>query len=97
MVDLVLFLEPAQDRDCFLHRWLVNEDRLKSPRQRRVFFDVLAVFVERRRADAVQLAASERRLKHVGRIHRAFRLAGTDQGVQLVNEQDHVASSRDLL
>src|SRR2546422_373809 len=36
-------------------------------------------------------AAAERRLEHVARIHGAFGLAGAYHGVQLVDEQDHLA------
>ena len=39
----------------------------------------------------MQLAARQRRLQHVGGVHRAFRLAGADQRMQLVDEQDDVA------
>ena len=52
---------------------------------------MLAIFVERGRADAVQLAARERRLEQVRRVHRAFGFAGADQRVHLVDEQDDVA------
>ena len=62
--------------------------RLEAPLERRVLLDVLAVLVERRRADGVQLAAREHRLEHVRRVHRAFGRAGADDGVQLVDEQD---------
>jgi len=65
-------------------------DRLESPRQGRVFFDVLAIFIERRRADALNLAARERGLEHVGRVDRAFRATCADERVQFVNEQDDV-------
>src|SRR3546814_11716182 len=43
------------------------------------------------RADTMQLAARERRLEHVAGVHRAFLLAGADQRVDLVDEQDHLA------
>ena len=77
---------------------LAHEHRLEAPGQRRVLLDMLAVLVERGGADAMQLAARQRRLQHVGGVHRAFRLAGADQGVQLVDEQDDVAGGgRDLL
>ena len=62
---------------------------LEAPLERGVLLDVLAVLVERRRADAVQLAARERGLQHVAGVHGAFGLAGADHGVQLVDEQDH--------
>ena len=92
--DLVLLLEAAQDRDGVLDGGLADEHRLEAPRERRVLLDVLAVLVERGGADAVQLAARERGLQHVGGVHRALGLAGADQGVQLVDEQDDVALGR---
>lgn len=55
-------------------------------------FDVLAVFVQRGGADAMQLTARQRRLEHVAGIHRAVGLAGADHGVQLIDEQDDLAS-----
>ena len=91
MVQLVLLLEPAQDRDRVLDRRLADEHRLEAPLQRGVLLDILAVFVERGRADAVQLAARERRLEQVDGVHRAFGLARADQRVHLVDEQDDVA------
>ena len=91
MVHLVLLLQAAQDRDRVLDVGLADEHRLEAPGERRVLLDVLAVLVERGGADAVQLAAGQRRLQHVGGVHRPFRLAGADQRVQLVDEQDDVA------
>ena len=67
---------------------LADHDRLEAALERGVLFDVLAILVERRRADAVQLAAREHRLEHVRGVHRAFGRAGADDGVQLVDEQD---------
>ena len=68
-----------------------DEDRLEAPLERGVLLDALAVLVERRRADAAQLAARERGLEQVGRVHRALGRAGADDGVQLVDEQDDLA------
>ena len=75
-------------------RRLVDEHRLEAPRQRRVLLDVLAVFVERGGADAMQLAARQRGLQQVGGVHRAVGLAGADEGVHLVDEQDDAAVGR---
>src|SRR5215213_8672454 len=91
VVLLVLLFQAAQDRDRVLDRGLADEHRLEAPRQRRVLLDVLPVLVERRRADAVQLAAGERRLQEVRGVHRAFALAGPDERVHLVDEQDAAA------
>jgi hypothetical protein len=71
----------------------LDEDRLEAARQRGVLLDMLAVFVQRGRADAVQLAARQRGLQQVGGIHRAIGLAGADQRVHLVDEQDDLASA----
>ena len=87
----VAFLQSAQDRDRVLDGGLADEHFLEAAFERGVLLDVLAVFVERRRADAVQLAARERGLEHVACIHRAFGLAGADHRVQFVDEQDDVA------
>jgi hypothetical protein len=48
----------------------------------------LAVLVEGGGADAVQLAAGQHRLEHVAGVHGALGLAGADDGVQLVDEED---------
>ncbi len=94
VMQLIFLFDAAQNRDRVLDRRLADEDRLEAPRQRRILLDVLAVFVECGGADAVQFAARQGRLQHVGRVHRAFRLPGPDERVQLVDEEDDVARRR---
>ena len=72
VVDLVALAQAAQDRDRLLDRRLVHHHRLEAPLERRVLLDVLAVLVERGRADRVELAAGQHRLEQVGRVHRAL-------------------------
>ena len=91
VVDLVALAQAAQDRDRLLDGRLVDEHRLEAALERRVLLDVLAVLVERGRADGVQLAAGEHRLEQVGGVHRALGRARADDGVQLVDEQDDPA------
>ncbi len=91
---LVALLEPAQDRDRVRYRRLADEDRLEPPLQSRVLLDVPAVFVERRGADAAQLAAREHRLEQVPCRHGTLRRAGADDRVQLVDEEDDLALRR---
>ena len=50
-----------------------------------------------RGADALQLAAGQRRLQHVRRVDRALRGARADQRVQLVDEEDDVLVLGDLV
>ncbi len=89
-------LEAAEDGDRVFDARLADEDRLEAAFEGGVFFDVLAILVERRRADAAQLAAGEGRLEQVGGVVAAFGSAGADDGVQLVDEQDDVAGIGDF-
>ena len=91
VVRLVALLEAAEDRDRVRDRRLTDEDRLEAALERRVLLDVLAVLVERRRADRAQLAAREHRLQQVGRVDGAFGGTGADDRVQLVDEEDDLA------
>ena len=91
---LVLLLQAAQDRNRVLDARLIDHHRLEAALERRILFDVFAVFVERRRADHVQLAAREHRLEQIARVHRALGLARADDGVQLVDEQDDLPLGR---
>ena len=88
---------PCEDRDRVLDARLADEDRLEAALQGGVLLDVLAVLVERRGADRLQLAAREQRLHHVGGVDRALGRAGADDGVQLVDEEDDVARALDLV
>ena len=98
VVHLVALAQAAQDRDRVGHGRLAHEHRCEAPLERGVLLDVLAVLVERRRADRAQLAAREHGLEQVGRVDRALRRAGADDRVQLVDEEDDAAVGRgDLL
>ena len=74
----------------------VHDDRLEAALERGVFLDVLAVLVERGGADALDFAAGERGLEDVAGVNGAFRAAGADERVQLVNEEDDVPRAPDL-
>ena len=51
VVDLVAFLESAQNANRVLHVWLPHQHGLKPTGECSIFFDVLTVLVDRRRAD----------------------------------------------
>ena len=70
---------------------LVHQHFLETALERGILLEVLAVFVERGRAHAMQLATRQRGLEHVAGVHGAFGLAGAHHGVQLVDEQDDLA------
>ena len=83
--------QAAEDGDGVVDRWLADVDRLEAAFEGGIFFDVLAVFVERGRADAAELAAGQRRLEQVGGVGGPFGRAGADHGVQFVDEQNDAA------
>ena len=91
---MVLFkarFQALENLNGFLHRGLDHINFLKAPRQGSVFFENAPVFGESGRADALELTRTERRLEQIRRIQRAARgSAGTDQGVDFVNEQDAI-------
>src|SRR5215510_3590400 len=91
VMHLVTLLQPAQDRYRVLDRRLLDLDWLETAFERGVLLNVFAVFVERRRADAVQFAAREHRFEQVSGVHRAFGAARADHRVQFVNEEDDFA------
>ena len=91
VVQLVSVFDAAQNADGLFDRWLVHHHRLETPFQRRVRFDVFAILVQRRRTDALQFAARERRFEDVRRVHRRSRRACAHQHVQFVDEDDGVA------
>ena len=91
VVLLVALAQTAQDGDGVLDARLADKDRLEPTLERGVLLDVLAVLVQRRRPDAVQLATRQHRLEHVRGVHGAFGGARPDHRMQLVDEQDDLA------
>src|SRR5690606_28619388 len=71
-----------------LDRRLADVHRLKPTLQRGVLFDMLAIFIESRGSDHMQLAARQGRLEQIGSVDRALRLPCPDQSVQFVDEDD---------
>ncbi len=78
-------------------RRLVDLDGLEAALEGGVLLEVLAVLVERGGADGLQLTAGQHRLEDRGGVDGALGRARTDEGVQLVDEQDDVAAGLDLL
>ncbi len=97
VVRLVAVAQAAQDLHGVVDRRLLDADLLEAPLERGVALEVLAVLVERGRADRLQLAAGQRRLEDRGRVDRALGRARADEVMELVDEEDDVAALGDLL
>ena len=78
-------------------RRLLDLDRLEAALECGVLLDVLAVLVERGGADGLELAAGQHRLEDRRCVDGALGGTGTDERVDLVDEQDDVAAGLDLL
>ena len=90
VVLLEALLDAAQYRDRVLLARRVDLHGLEAALERLVGLHVLAVFVERSRADAVKFAASEKGLEHVARVGGALGLSRADDRVDLVDEEDYL-------
>jgi hypothetical protein len=97
VVGLVAVAQALEDLDGVRERRLGDLDRLEAALERGVLLDVLAVLVEGRRADGLQLAAGQHRLEDRRRVDGALGGTRTDEGVDLVDEDDDVAAGADLL
>ena len=88
---LIARRDALQNPDRVLHGRLLDINGLEAPLQRRVLLDVPAILIQRRRAHRLQLAPRQRRLEHVGRVHRALRRPRAHDRMQLIDEQHDVA------
>ena len=91
MMNLIALFQPTQDRNRVFHIGFAHEDDLEAPLEGCVFLDVLAVFVQGGGANRTQFSACQSRLEHVRGVNGAFRGAGADQSVQLVDKQNHLS------
>ena len=89
--------ETAENGDSLVDGGGIDPDGLEAALEGGVLLDVLAVFVHRGGADALQFSAGESGLDDVGSVHGAFGRAGADQGVKLVDEEDDALELADLL
>ena len=94
---LVALLDAEQDPDGVRFVRRRNLDGLEAAFERTVLLDRFAVLAGRRRADALDLAARQRRLQNVGGVERTFGRTCADQRVQLVDEDDGVLILHQLL
>ena len=97
VMNLVLLLEATEDRNRVGDAWLTHQHWLETTLQRGVLLDVLAILVQGRGADHVQLTPRQRGFQQVGGIHCPLGGAGAHDGVQLVDEDDVAAFRLDQL
>src|ERR1051326_3338599 len=87
---LVAILDPEQNLNSLSLVGRRNFDCLEAALNGTIFLNRLAVFAGSGGADTLNLAPGERGLQDVGGVERAFRGPGSDQRVQLVDEDDGI-------
>ena len=97
VVLLVLVLDVVQDLDGLVDAGRLHQHLLEAALEGSVLFDVLTVFVEGRGANALNLTTRQGGLEHVGGVQRTAGPTGTDNGVDLVDEQDDVQALFELV
>src|SRR3954454_19058919 len=90
-MQLVPFAQTAENRDGVLHAWLIHKYGLEAAFERRIFLDVLSIFIESRGADAMQLTAGEHWFQQVAGVHSALGFSRPNHCMQLVNKEDDSA------
>ena len=92
----VTFRNALHNLAGFLDGGFIDCDRLETALQRRILFNVLAVLVEGRCANDLNLTPGQCRFQNIGSIHGAFRITGTHQVMHFVNHQNDVAAGFDF-
>ena len=97
VVRLVAVAQALQDLHGVGEGRFADLDGLEAALESGVLLQVLAVLVQRGGADGLQLAPGQHRLEDAGGVDRAHGGTRTDEGVDLVDEQDDVSAGADLL
>ena len=87
-MDFIPRAEALENLDGVFDVGLLDLDGLEAAFESGVFLDVLPVLAERRSADAVQFSPREHGFEKITCVHRSLGRAGTDDGMQLVDEQN---------
>ena len=91
MVGLVARLQAAQNRDGVFDARFTDVDRLETPFEGRVFFDVFAVFIQGGCTDAAKLSACELWLEQLRRVAGPFGRSGSDDGMKFIDKENNLS------
>src|ERR1700761_9363318 len=97
MMGLVFRTESSQYLDGFINRWSLHLDRLEPSLESGILFDILPVLVQGRGAHTLKFTTAQGRFDNVGRIHGTLGRTSSNDRVQLVDEENHVLGTPDLV
>ena len=95
MVVLVLLLQASEYGNRFGRARFVHHNLLETALEGLVLLEVLLVLVQGGGAYGSQFSPCEGRLQDVGGVHGTGTAAGTDQGVNLIDEEDDLTVAFD--
>ena len=90
-MDLELLFEASEYGYCILYRRLIDQHLLETSLESSVLFDVFSVLIECCRAYAVEFSSGQFRLEQIACVHRSFCPSGSDDIVDLIDEQYDLA------
>ena len=88
VVVFIAFLQTTKDRDGADFIGLINHHGLESAFQSLVLLEVFLVFIEGGGTDRTQFASCQCGFQDVGCVHGTLALAGTNERMNLVDEED---------
>jgi hypothetical protein len=97
MVRLVPIAQTLQNLNRVSNRGLFDLDGLEATLERCVLFEVLTIFIDGGGTNGLQFTTSQHGLKNRCSVDGAFSGTSTNEGVELIDEQDDVAAGLDLL
>ena len=97
VVVFIPFLQTTQNRYTAHLVGLVDHNDLEPTLQSLILLEVFLILVEGSGTDGPQFATGQGRFQDVGGIHGTVALAGTYQGVNLIDEEDDFALALDYL
>src|SRR5580704_2320693 len=96
-MSFVFRTKSLQNLDRFVNRGSFHFDRLKTSFQSGVLLNILSVLVQRGGPNTLELTSAQRRFDDIGSIHGAFGGTSSDDGMKLVDKEDHVLRTPDLV
>ena len=93
VVVLVFLLQPPHDGDRFGRRGLIDHDHLETALKRLVCLEILLVLVQGRGSDGPEFTPCKGGLQDVRGIHGSGGPTGSNEGVDLIDEQDDLTGA----
>ena len=91
MMILIFFLYPFQNADGLLLGGFLHIHRLESALQGGVLLHIFPIFGDGGGADQLNFPPGQRGLQDIGSVYGPFCAPRADDGMHLVQEQDHIA------